>query len=229
MNYIESVFMCLTAPLLFAVIGMHGRSKRLMIFLISGMAMSLLSAYISSFLAAAQGADVLHASIEISPLVEEIMKFLPVLFFILVMEASEVAIADSMMMTAVGFATFENVCFLMRNGADNLFYLSVRGFSTGAMHVMCAYIVALGLMHLWKTDWIRVLGTIGLLSVAASYHGVYNIMVAQTGAVAVIGYAIPLTTAFVALVLRGKLQSGRLQNPHGRIAEGRKEEFSEEK
>ena len=37
-------------------------------------------------------------------------------------------------MTAAGFATFENVCYLTANGAEHLTRLVIRGFGTGSLH-----------------------------------------------------------------------------------------------
>ena len=50
------------------------------------MGVCLLSAYINTFLAAVCGADVLAATVEIAPVVEEIMKLLPLAFYLLVFE-----------------------------------------------------------------------------------------------------------------------------------------------
>lgn len=206
MTVIENVFICITAPILFAVICSHDRARRMMLFLLAGMSMCLLSSYISAFLAVAQGADMTLAQVEISPLVEEVMKFLPMLFYLLVFEPKGEEIAPYALMIGVGFATFENVCYLMRNESDQLVSLAIRGFSTGAMHVTCAYIVAVGLMHLWDRDWLRIAGTVSLIVIAGSYHAVYNILVAQTGIAAIIGYFIPLVTAVIGLILRTRLR-----------------------
>ena len=82
------------------------------------------------------------------------------------------------LMIAAGFATFENVCYLTQNGAASLLHLLIRGFGTGAMHVTNGALTAAGLMAL-----------------AISYHGIYNLLVSQTGAAAVIGCLIPGVTA----------------------------------
>lgn len=206
MTVIENVFICITAPIFFAIICSRERARRMMLFLVAGMSMCLLSSYISAFLAVAEGADMTLAQVEISPLVEEIMKFLPMMFYLLVLEPKRDEIAPYALMIGVGFATFENVCYLMRNESDQLLSLAIRGFSTGAMHVTCAYIVAVGLMHLWDRDWLRIAGTVALLVVASSYHGVYNILVAQTGVAAIIGFCIPLVTAVIGLILRTRLR-----------------------
>lgn len=202
MNYIENVFVCLAAPLLIALICTRGKGKRMMFFLLSGMAACLLSSYISTFIAAVQGADLLSASMEISPLVEEGMKLFPILFYLLIFEPRTMDIADSCLMTAIGFATFENVCYLMTNGADRILHLLIRGFGTGAMHVVCAFIMAAGILRLWDREWLRAAGTVALLAVAITYHGIYNILVSQTGALALIGYLIPLFTTVITLIFR---------------------------
>ena len=202
MNYIENIFVCLAAPLLIALICTKGKGKRMMLFLLSGMAACLLSSYISTFITSVQGADLFSASLEISPLVEETMKLFPILFYLLIFEPKTKDITDSCLMTAIGFATFENVCYLLQNGTDRITHLAIRGFGTGAMHVVCAFIMAAGILCLWNRVWLRAAGTVALLAVAITYHGVYNILVSQTGALALIGYLIPLFTTVITLIFR---------------------------
>ena len=209
MNYVESIFICLVGPMLIAVLCTRGRVRHVISFLIAGMTASLLSSYISSFIAAVQGADLNSAALEISPLVEECVKLIPVLFYLIVISQEHSNIADSCMMTAIGFATFENVCFLMQKGANDLVFLLARGFGTGAMHVVCASIVAMGLLRVWKSEWLRVAGTVALLAVAITFHGIFNILVSQTGIPAYVGFLIPLITAIFSLLLqRMKITAG---------------------
>ena len=197
MNYIENIFICLTAPLLTAVICLKGTRRRMLLFLLAGMTACLFSSYISTFLAAALHADRLSASLEIAPMVEEILKLFPLLFYLMVFEPRIEDAAGSMLMIAAGFATFENVCYLTANGAANMLHLLIRGFATGAMHVVCGAIVSVGLFYLWDRLWLRAVGTIGLLALAVTYHGIFNILVSQTGITARIGYVIPLLTAIL--------------------------------
>ena len=202
MDYIENIYVCLMAPLTITAFCLRGRGRRMILFLLGGMTVCLLSSYISTFLAAARGTDLLTASLEIAPLVEELMKFLPLLFYLLVYEPKKRLLSDAALFVAIGFATFENVCYLTQNGAAKILQLLIRGFGTGAMHVVCGVIVAFGLVYLWDMIWIRIAGTIGLLAVAMTYHGIYNILVSQSGAPALIGYLIPMLTIILFLVLR---------------------------
>ncbi len=200
MNYIENIFICLVVPLFIAALCMRDRGRKMMLFLLAGMTACLLSSYINTFVAVAKGMDAVSASMEMSPMIEEMIKFLPILFYVLVFDPEKEDLADSVLMTSVGFATFENACYLTSNGADQFIHLLIRGFGTGAMHVVCGFLFAVGLLYLWKQAWLRITGTIGLLSIASTYHGIYNILVSQTGTAALIGYLIPMLTVILSLL-----------------------------
>ncbi|MCR4778820.1 MAG: PrsW family intramembrane metalloprotease [Lachnospiraceae bacterium] len=203
MNYIENIYICLAAPVLAACIFLNGRSRRIMIFLLAGITSCLLSSYITSFIAAVGGADKIVTSIEVAPLIEEIMKFMPLLFYMVVFSPAEKdETANMVMVTAVGFATLENVSYLTIHGAGSITNLIIRGFGTGTMHVVSSLIMSVGLIYLWKKLWLRLLGTIGLLSLASTFHAIYNILVLQEEAVARVGYIIPVGTAFCILMGR---------------------------
>lgn len=195
MNYIENAFICLAAPLLLAIICTRGKARQLLLFFLCGMTVCLLSSYISTFFAFLEGAEPLEAALLIAPSVEEIMKLCPFLFYLLVFEPAKEKVSGCVLMIAVGFATFENVCYLTQNGAESLLLLAIRGFGTGAMHVVCGAIVAVGMMLLWDALWLRMAGVLGLLAVAITFHGIYNILVSQAGAAAIVGYLIPMATA----------------------------------
>ena len=202
MNYIENIYICLAAPLLIAALCMRGRGRAMITFVLAGTTVCLLSSYINTFIAGALGVGTLTASLEIAPMTEEIMKFLPILFFLLVFEPGKEELTGGIIMTAVGFATFENVCYLTSNGASEVLHLLIRGFGTGAMHVVCGFLIAIGFLYLWDRAWLQLAGTVGLISIAITYHGIYNILVSQTGAAAMIGYLIPLLTVAAVLLLR---------------------------
>ncbi|MBP5249679.1 MAG: PrsW family intramembrane metalloprotease [Lachnospiraceae bacterium] len=207
MNYIENIYVCLAAPILVACIFLRGRSRKVMIFVLAGITTSLLSSYITSFLASLYEVDKLIITIEIAPTIEEIMKFLPILFYVVVFTPGKKdETAGMVMATAVGFATFENVCYLTINGAQDLLKLLIRGFGTGTMHVISSIIMTFGMIYIWDRLWMRLIGTIGLLSLAGTFHAVYNILVSQPGHVAVIGYLLPVCMAVCMLPARNSLR-----------------------
>ena len=207
MNYIENTYTCLAAPLVLAILCLREGTRRALIFLLAGMTACLLSAYVSTFLAGATGTDVLTATYEISPAVEEAIKFLPLLFYLLIFEPEKKNAISGALLVSVGFATFENVCFLTSYGSSELSRLLVRGFGTGAMHVVCGMVVAVGLFFLWDQVWLRTVGTFALLCFVITFHAIFNVFVNQSGPVFWIGSAIPLmmVSAYL-LLLQRKVQ-----------------------
>ena len=161
MTYIENIFICMVSPLLVAALCMGRRQLRFFLFCIAGMGVCLLSAYINTFLAAVCQADALAATAEIAPVVEEMMKLLPLMFYLLVFEPEGDKIKAAAITVALTFATFENVCLShperrgplllhllpgLRHGRDARPLRLDRG-RRACLHV--AADVAEGCRHLW--------------------------------------------------------------------------------
>ncbi len=205
MTYIENVFICMVSPLLIAALCMGKRHIKFFLCCLVGMGACLLSAYINSFLAALYGAYTLSTTAEIAPVVEEVMKLLPLLFYLLVFEPKTESIKNAAIIVALAFATFENVCYLIQNGAGHFSFIFFRGIGTGAMHVICGAIVGGGLAFVWQRTWLKIAGTCGLLGAAITLHAIYNLLIAYGGAVQYIAYILP-----VLILTAGKLISRRM-------------------
>lgn len=202
MTYVENIFVCVAAPLLIAMIFMGRKYGRFFLLVFAGMGACLLSAYINTFFARLYDADLMNAATQIAPVVEEVMKLLPLLFYLLIFNPESEKISSSVLTIAVSFATFENIVYLTQSGAENLTYLLIRGFGTGAMHIVCGVIICYGLVYVWKRDWLRIAGTAGLLGASITFHATYNLLVAHGGVTQYIAYALPL----VSLLLAGALK-----------------------
>lgn len=192
MTYIENVFICIFSALLIAAICMGKRNIRFFLFCFAGMGACLLSAYINTFFAAVYEADAFIATVEIAPVTEEVIKLLPLLFYLLVFEPKPDKIKSAAIISAVSFATFENICYLIQNGTEYFSFIFFRGFGTGAMHVICGALVGNGLVYAWQRTWLKIAGTCGLLGAAITFHAVYNLLIAYGGAAQYIAYALPV-------------------------------------
>ena len=167
----------------------------------------LLSAYINTFFAALYRADTFTTTTEIAPVVEEVMKFLPLLFYLLIFEPKREQIKNTAVVIALSFATFENVCYLIQNGARHFSFIFFRGIGTGAMHVICGAIVGGGLAYVWQRTWLKIAGTCGLLGAAITFHAIYNLLIAYGGAAQYIAYLLPvLILAAGKLIFRSSIQ-----------------------
>ncbi|WP_317856164.1 PrsW family glutamic-type intramembrane protease [Chakrabartyella piscis] len=202
MIYLENIYFCLVAPFLVACVCAHKEQRLSLIFVVYGMTACLLSAYINLFFAQVYQTSILVATMEIAPLIEELMKLFPILYYLLVFEPKNKAVLSAMLMVAIGFATFENICYLVEHGTDNLQYLLMRGFGTGAMHIVCGTIMGYGLMFAWKYNWLKIMGTIGVLCIAVTYHAEYNLLMSVEGIWQVVGTMMPLLTIVIALILK---------------------------
>ncbi len=129
MTYIENIFICLAIPLILSLFFTKGRARSFTLFLTVGMGVCLLGAYVSSFFMGYYGVDTTVAAIEITPVCEEVMKLLPLLFYFLIFEPEPKELPSAAIAIAVGFATFENVCYLTENGAENT--AGILGACTG--------------------------------------------------------------------------------------------------
>lgn len=181
MTYIENIFICIAAPLVVTAVCLGRKYIKYFIFGFLGMGACMLSAYVNTFFAAFYNVDTFNATVEIAPVVEETIKLLPLLFYLLIFEPKANDIKTAVLIMAAGFATFENICYLIQNGAENFTFLLFRGFGTGAMHIITGAIVGIGMMYVWQRPWLKIAGTCGLLGVAISFHAIYNLMVAYGG------------------------------------------------
>ena len=203
----QILHLCMASPLLIAALCMGKRQRKFFLFCFAGMGACLLSAYINTFFAALYRADTFAATTEIAPVVEEVMKLLPLLFYLLIFEPKAERIKNAAVITALSFATFENVCYLIQNGAGHFSFIFFRGIGTGAMHVICGAIVGSGLAYVWQRTWLKIAGTCGLLGAAITFHAIYNLLIAYGGAAQYIAYLLPvLILAAGKLIFRSSIQ-----------------------
>lgn len=191
MMYIENILICIVIPLLFSLIFIQGETRRYNLFVCLGMGMCTLSAYVSSFFMNYYHVDAIAAAVEITPVCEEIMKLLPLLFYLLIFEPQKEAIPKVAIAIAVGFATFENVCYLTENGAADFDVLLIRGISSGALHILCGILIGFGIAYVFQQKTLSITGIIGLLGACSVFHAIFNLLVSADGIWQWIGYLLP--------------------------------------
>ena len=137
MIYIENIFVCIEIPMLLSLFFTEHRQRVFTLFVVAGMAICLLAAYVSSFFMNYYQTNATTTMIEITPVCEEVMKLLPLLFYFLIFEPEKKQVTSAALALSVGFATFENACYLTENGASQFSFLLIRGISAGAVHILC--------------------------------------------------------------------------------------------
>ena len=170
MTYIENIFLCLALPMLLSLLFISGSPRRFTLFVVLGMATCLLSAYVSSFFMGRHQCSAVTTAIEIAPVCEEILKLLPLLLYFLIFEPDSHKLTPAAIGIAVGFATFENVCYLTENGAGSFVFLLIRGMSAGALHLVCGILTCLALAYLQSADHRRRLLADGRVLLSFCHH-----------------------------------------------------------
>ena len=210
MTYIENIFLCISVPIFLALFFIKGRARRFNLFVAFGMGGSLLAAYVSSFFMGYYGTDALNTAIEITPVCEEVMKMIPLLIYFLIFDPSENDFCSAAIAVAVGFTTFENICYLTENGADNFTFLLVRGISAGALHILCGVLSGYGISHLFRKRFLALTGTVGILGACTCFHAIYNLLITALGIWRTIGCLFPslmLLCLFIVKELFPKIQT----------------------
>lgn len=202
MTYIENIFLCLALPMLLSLLFTAGSTRRFTLFVVLGMFSCLISAYVSSFFMGRHQADAVMTAIEITPVCEEIVKLLPLLLYFLIFEPEATDLLPPALGISVGFATFENACYLTEHGAGSFFFLLIRGMSAGALHLLCGILTGLALGYVFHRAWLAVTGTIGILSVCIVLHGIYNLLITADGFWQTIGYLFPSLLIVLLFVVR---------------------------
>ena len=200
--YIENIFVLIAAPLVVCLFCVRDRSRLVVAGLLVGMVACLASSYVSSFIAQMVELDAMRTAVEIAPTVEEVLKLLPLLFFLVIMEPDSDDADLAFVMVAVGFATMESAFYLGDAGLSDPGMLLLRGLSTAMMHLCCGVVLGYGLTHAWTYPWLRVSGTFGLLCLAMAYHGLFNILVAAGGAARIVAIVLPLVTLAALLAVK---------------------------
>lgn len=192
MSCLENILVCIGVPFLLALLFVKGKQREYISFILCGMVTCLLASYVTSFFMAVYGANTLVTAVEITPVCEEVLKFLPFLLWLFIFEPEEEDIVMAAILIAVGFATFENICYLTENGAANFNFLFLRGIAAGAMHLCGGIASGLGLAFVFQRSWLRLIGIAGIMGFCVVFHGIYNLLVTAGGSWQRCGYLFPI-------------------------------------
>ena len=193
------IFISVAVPIIMLLFMMEGYPRQIISFVMLGIACAVLSYEVNSLIKQLFSINEFDFRICISPITEEIIKFIPILFFSILVSNKKENIIGVAMALGIGFAILENVYLLVVNYEYvNIFWALMRGFSTGVMHGMTTAMVSYGITFIKKKKLFYT-GMLGLLCASFTYHGVYNLLVESI--YNYIGFAIPITTYVIILYL----------------------------
>ena len=171
------LFLCVVAPLILMLFLLEGRAKLVMGYMVTGIFGCLFVAEMNTLILSLFQNDTEYMTTVITPITEEIVKMIPILFYAKAFSDRRDTITMISFATGIGFGMFENMLILVQSiGAVTVTWAVVRGFSTALMHGICTYAVGYGISFINQRKKLFYSGVFALLTFAAVYHGIYNML-----------------------------------------------------
>lgn len=197
------IFICIIAPLLLLLFLLEKSAKQVVGFMIVGIITCLFAYEVNSLLFSILEMNNLDFTTAVTPISEEILKTLPVLFFAFVISEKKEKVLPVAMAVGIGFAILENT-FLLTQSIEsvNLFWAVIRGFATGLMHGITTAAVGFGITYAQTKKKLFYTGIFGLLAAAITYHSIYNMLVQSD--YSYLGFLLPILTYIPVVIVLNK-------------------------
>ncbi len=177
-NLTYIAFIAMTVSLALMLPLMEKKVRRLVIFMIVGMFACLFVSELNQIFLDTYNNDTFYVTTTITPVTEEIVKMLPILYLAIVISDDRRVLIPNAFAVGVGFALLENVVILTQNVENvTILWALVRGFGSGLVHGICTVMVGWGISYIRKRRKFFYCGTFALLSAAIIYHAIYNLLV----------------------------------------------------
>jgi RsiW-degrading membrane proteinase PrsW (M82 family) len=199
------LYICMFVPLLLSLPLIQKASRSIMIFILIGISSALFISEVNGIMLRLLGYNSLYVTTTVTPATEEIIKAIPILIYAFIITDNRDKLLTASFALGIGFALFENT-YILVTSIDNVTigWAIVRGFSTALMHGICTAAVGYGMSFVKKKKKLFYCGTISLLMLAVTYHGIFNMFV-QSENLKNFGFLLPLATyipVVIALVFR---------------------------
>ena len=177
-NLIYVLFICIVAPMTLLILALERRPRLIVLYMLIGNFVALFASELNTVLLNAFWGDTLYVTTVITPVTEEILKAVPVLFYALLISNEREKLMNIAFAAGIGFAMFENMVILVNNIQDvTVSWAIVRGFATALMHGVCTAAVGYGISFIKKRRKLFYCGTFALLAMTGIYHGIFNMLV----------------------------------------------------
>jgi len=182
---VEAVFFSVAFPLLFLALILKSEGRRLILFLLWGIVSAWFGYYANSFIFERMGMDKALFSTRIVPFVEELLKALPLAYFLFRKKEGRgnYAIVRCALAAGIGFSILENYYYLtayLQSGVSGvLAFVIVRSLSAALLHGVLTALIGYAVQQMILYGFFSLSLLAGSYCLAATIHSVYNLF-AQT-------------------------------------------------
>ena len=203
-NMIYILFISISIPLLLMALLMEKKTRLPIAFMLIGIFVSVFASEVNGLFSNLLFMDMYSKTVIVTPISEEILKALPILYYAIVISDKRERLFTASMALGIGFALLENAYFLLNSDNFTILIAVIRAFGAGLMHGMCTLLVGVGISFVKKKRKLFAVGTFGLLSTAIVYHGIYNILIQSEFSIA--GALLPIVTYIPFLIWRLRIK-----------------------
>ena len=203
-NMIYILFISIAVPLLLMTLIMEKKARLPILFMLIGIFVSVFASEVNGLLSKLLSMDTYSMVVIVTPVSEEVLKALPILYYAIVISDKRERLFTASMALGIGFAVLENAYFLLNSNNFPIISAVVRAFGAGLMHGMCTLLVGVGISFVKKKRKMFAVGIFGLLSTAIVYHGIYNILIQSK--FSTVGALLPIATYIPFLIWRLRIK-----------------------
>ena len=210
-SLIYILFISIFFPLFLMMLLVEEKARLPIIFVMVGIFISVFASEVNGVLLSMLNITRYDATITLAPVTEELLKAFPILFYAVVVSDKKEKLFTASMATGIGFAILENAYYLIVN-YETFSVLSalIRGFCTGLMHGMCTLLVGFGISFIRKRHKLFAVGMFALLSVAITYHAIFNMLIQSK--YPVVGALLPMATYLPFFIWRNVKSKMKIEN-----------------
>ena len=176
-NIIYILFVSISVPILMMTLLIEKRARLPVMFMLIGIFVSVFASEVNGLLVQILPTNKYNITITVTPITEEVIKALPVLYYAIIISDKREQLFTVSMSTGIGFAILENAYYLLNYPDIGMVRAIIRAFGAGLMHGMCTLLVGMGVSFVKKKRKMFVVGTFGFLSTSIVYHGIYNVLI----------------------------------------------------
>lgn len=178
-NLTVILFLCISVPMGPALYMIPDkRSKLFLGFMLLGMVVCLIASEVNSLLLGFFGGNARYVSCNVTPIVEEVLKGVPVLFYALYFSDDRDTLLSISFGMGLGFAVLENMVILVGSlSRVTILWAFVRGFGAARMHSACTTMLGRGIAYVHKRRKLFYCGTFSLLISAVIAHALFNTLI----------------------------------------------------
>ena len=191
-NIIYILFVSISIPILMMTLLIEKKARLPVTFVLIGIFVSVFASEVNGLLAQHLTMGMYNITITVTPITEELIKAIPILYYAIVISDKREQLFTASMATGIGFAVLENAYYLLNYPNFSMLSAIIRAFGSGLMHGMCTLLVGMGISYVKKKRKMFAVGTFGFLSTSIVYHGIYNILIQSK--YSIVGALLPIVT-----------------------------------